>query len=128
MRKWHRWLGIVFSLFLIVVSVSGVAIHVEKLVNTGSLTEHAPLPGEIAGPPRGPGAVPISPGGKMPDPRLHKLLIKIHDGTFAGLFGAILSIVTGCALLFFSVSGVWMYVTMWERRKAAGRRAFFWDR
>jgi len=35
---------------------------------------------------------------------------------------------SGFALLFFSISGMWMYVKMWAARKERGmKKGLFWD-
>ena len=51
----------------------------------------------------------------------------LHSGEIAGPLGTVLSILTGLALLFFSVSGIWMYVQMWRFRRSRKLSPFwFW--
>ncbi len=41
----------------------------------------------------------------------------IHSGEALGPLGTVLSIATGLAMTFFSISGFWMYLQMWRRRR-----------
>jgi hypothetical protein len=42
--------------------------------------------------------------------------------------GTAISLLTGCALLFFSVSGLWMYLQMWRNRKQRSLKpGWFWQ-
>ena len=46
------------------------------------------------------------------------LLHRLHSGEQLGPIGVIISTLSGLALLFFSFSGLWMYIQMWRGRLA----------
>ena len=50
----------------------------------------------------------------------------LHSGGSFGPVGTAISILSGLALAFFSISGIWMYVRMF-RRRPQGARKLFWD-
>lgn len=50
----------------------------------------------------------------------------IHRGDAFGLTGRWMSLLTGLALLFLSISGMMMYGSMWNKRRRAGRSGPFW--
>lgn len=51
----------------------------------------------------------------------------LHSGESLGLIGEIIVMLSGIALVFFSVSGVWVYVQMWRNRKDRGLKGgMFW--
>jgi uncharacterized iron-regulated membrane protein len=55
------------------------------------------------------------------------LLHHLHSGESFGPIGTVISILSGFALIFFAISGMWMYVQMFRRRSASpGRSRFFW--
>ena len=58
--------------------------------------------------------------------QLHELLKRIHRGDVIGVPGRIVDLLAGLALAFLSVSGLWMYLEQWQRRRGAGRGAPFW--
>ncbi|MDE2339971.1 MAG: PepSY domain-containing protein [Alphaproteobacteria bacterium] len=130
MRKWHRWLGIIFSLLLIFVAGTGIALTAEQWISKGI---GKPSPG-LAGPGGSqPGARPPNisthPGDSKPDPIwLHHLLLRLHNGEMFGPVGQLISMVIGLTLLFFAISGMWMYIKMYQQRRKSGRLKFFWDR
>jgi uncharacterized iron-regulated membrane protein len=118
MRKWHRWLSIVFSVFLLWIAVTGV------------LSQIVPLFGKGDGPPRDrPAAAsgaaafvcppdytcrPKPKGGSRP---LVGLLHDLHSGKSFGPVGVVIATVSGFAMLFFAGSGLWLYIQMWRNRK-----------
>jgi uncharacterized iron-regulated membrane protein len=51
---------------------------------------------------------------------------KIHRGDFFGLTGRIMDLLTGLSLLYLCISSVVMYLDMWGKRRAKGRRGLFW--
>ncbi len=115
MRKWHRWITVFFGVFMIWMAFTGVASHVTALWPSG---------GEQAGPPPVPqGFVcpetmmcrPKAPPGGMKS--LVGWFHHLHSGEEFGPVGTAISLMTGLALLFFSISGLWMYYTMWKHRK-----------
>ena len=46
------------------------------------------------------------------------LLHHLHSGESFGPVGTIVSIMSGLALMFFSFSGLWLYIQMWRGRLA----------
>ena len=61
------------------------------------------------------------------------LLHRFHSGESFGLGGQIVSLLSGCALLFFAFSGLWMYIRMFRVRRSMVRHGkhlrggrFFW--
>lgn len=61
--------------------------------------------------------------------QLHSLLQHLHSGEWFGPFGTIIQTLSGIALTFFTVSGMWMYYTMFRvrgRRERPGEPKWFW--
>lgn len=56
----------------------------------------------------------------------HELIKQIHRGSFIGLTGRWMDLLSGLSLVFLAGSGLVMYVTMWTRRRAAGKSALLW--
>jgi uncharacterized iron-regulated membrane protein len=55
------------------------------------------------------------------------LLHHLHSGESFGPLGVVVSLLSGFALLFFSFSGLWMYIRMWShRRKNNLKPGWFW--
>lgn len=50
----------------------------------------------------------------------------IHRGDAIGMTGRWMSLLTGFALLFLSISGTIMYVSLWNKRRKSGRLSLFW--
>jgi uncharacterized iron-regulated membrane protein len=114
MRKWHRWTTIFFGLFMLWMAVTGLASHVTALWPETPPPGYAPVPeGFVC-----PETMSCRP---KPAPGSIKTLVglfhHLHSGEQFGPVGTVISIMTGLALAFFSVSGVWMYVSMWRNRK-----------
>ena len=51
MRKYHRWLSVLFGVFLLWISATGVLSQIGKLVNDGGFEEQRPAPAAAVGPP-----------------------------------------------------------------------------
>lgn len=51
---------------------------------------------------------------------------KIHRGDAFGLPGMVISLLSGVALLYLTVSGFVMYLDLWRRRRKAGKHGLFW--
>lgn len=179
MRQYHRWVSILAAIFLLVVSVTGVILQVQKLTGedadagehaaapavAGSLTtvmtaveytalltrtldaarSRAPdspvtsvslkmdgstvqgvvmLPGE---PPRQL-LVDARSGRVLGDERREResLAMRIHSGEILGEPGVVLGILWGSALVILSVTGGWVYLDMYRRRRKAAKRGLFW--
>jgi uncharacterized iron-regulated membrane protein len=56
----------------------------------------------------------------------HQMAKQIHRGSYFGLSGRWMDLLGGVAIIYLSISGVVMYVDMWNRRRRAGRRALLW--
>ena len=119
MRKWHRWLSILFGLFILFVAVTGVLSQVGSLVNNGGFEDDdreraAPAaPAGFACP-----ATMTCRAKRTPVPGAWDVgfLHHLHSGEEFGPLGVILSIASGLALIFFAFSGLWMYIEMFRRR------------
>lgn len=127
MRRLHRWLGLLTGVFLAVVAVTGIGMQVISLV---SPEQHGPPGLAAGGPAQGlPGRPQPGPAPGPPEP--HDLdfrgwLDHIHDGEVAGNAGRVVSLAFGVALLFFSISGIWMYARMFSARRRNGAGDLFW--
>ena len=56
----------------------------------------------------------------------HQIAKQVHRGSYIGLSGRWMDLFGGAAIIYLSVSGVVMYVDMWDRRRRSGRRALLW--
>lgn len=63
-----------------------------------------------------------APGGRD----LHGLLLELHRGAFAGNTGLWISLVCGVVLTVLSLTGLWLYVQMFLRRRTQGRAQVLW--
>lgn len=122
MRKYHRWLSILFGVFLLFIATTGVMSQFAAMVAEGEPKGVAPA-GFVC-----PESMTCRP---KPDPNgaqawvgwLHHL----HSGEEFGSVGVWISIFSGIALLFFAFSGLWMYLRMWgERRQRSLKPGWFW--
>ena len=119
MRKWHRWFSLFAGVLMIWMSVTGLVIHIDKLTRG---EDHKPAVVASADKPAF-----VCPPDYMCRPRpkpgkldIHGLFMHLHSGEIAGPVGTVLSIASGFSLLFFSISGFWMYVQMWRFRAGRG--------
>ncbi len=116
MRKWHRWLSIVFAVVLLWIAVTGVLSQVVPWF--GGEEDH----GDHATASAPPFACPADytcrpkarPGGAK---ALVGLLHHLHSGESLGPVGVAIATLSGFAMIFFSFSGLWMYLQMWRNRK-----------
>ena len=124
MRKWHRWTAVLFGVFLLWISATGVLSQIGSLVNHGGFETAA---GEAQA--RAAAAVATPPGFTCPEtmtcrPKPQQqawnvgLLHHLHSGESFGPLGVVISLMSGLALFFFAVSGLYMYVQMWRGRLA----------
>ena len=126
MRKWHRWLSVFFGVFMLWIAVTGVLSQVGSLSNK-SRAQAAPSAAAPAGfvcPPTMNCRPKPQPGGWNVG-----LLHHLHSGETFGPVGTAISILSGLSLIFFAISGLWMYVRMFavragKTRSRGGR--FFW--
>ena len=105
------------------------------------------VPQSAAREPRFVGLVPDWPQGRAPARRLHlpggwrcrppepatglgslkSFLNHLHSGGEFGPVGVAISVLSGLALAFFSLSGLWVYVQMWRVRRARKMQGgMFW--
>lgn len=55
------------------------------------------------------------------------LILRIHSGEILGEPGVVLGILWGLALVILSITGGWVYIDMYRRRrKASGKAGLFW--
>jgi len=134
MRKWHRWLSVIFGVFMLWISATGVLSQVGSLVNKGGFEVEA----------RAQAAPALPPGFKCPADMICRpkpkpgawnvgLLHRLHSGESIGPVGVVISTLSGLALLFFAFSGLWLYIQMWRGRvvkvsqgKPVRGGKFFW--
>ena len=136
MRKYHRWLAILFGIFMLWIGATGVMIQFADIVSDGQ-EEHGPPPAGAAA-----ASTAITPAKFVcppdmscrhkPDPKGAKawvgFLQHLHSGESFGPLGTAISILSGFALMFFSVSGLWMYIQMWRNRKSRDLKpGWFWN-
>lgn len=162
MRKWHRWLAVLFGVFLFWIALTGFGIQLVTLTQGGEEHEEreaapeaqagkfalipeakahgdeeheAPMPAnpQAAGAPAGFACPegwtcrPPKPKAKAEAHEALEFVMHLHSGAAFGPIGTWLSIASALALLFFSFSGLWMYVQMWRARGRGGqKRALFW--
>jgi uncharacterized iron-regulated membrane protein len=130
MRKWHRWLSLFFGVFMLWIAVTGLGSHFTALAAKSAAAD-APASAK-SGPPAGfqcPETMMCRP---KPQPgsagALVGLFHHLHSGESFGPAGTVISILSGFALVFFSFSGIWLYVQMWRhRRNRALNPKWLWD-
>ena len=121
MRKWHRWLSVFFGAFLLWIAVTGVLSQV--------------VPWFVSRP--APSAVAVPAGFLCPEtmscrprpsgPNIVGTLHHLHSGESFGPLGVAIATLAGLAMVFFTVSGIWMYVQMWRNRAARSLKpGWFW--
>ena len=122
MRKWHRWLSVLFGVFLLFIATTGVMSQFAAIVADAE-PRAAPPAGFVC-----PETMSCRP---KPDPNgagpwvgwLHHL----HSGEEFGLVGTAISILSGFAMIFFAFSGLWMYLKMWSNRRVRAQKpGWFW--
>lgn len=164
MRRYHRWLSVIFAVFLLWISVTGFASHVAELIANGGFEKEEPTkPGQAAA------ANPLIPAAQaheQDEPKPQEAtaaaapaafacpadmtcrpkakptgarawvgwLHHIHSGTEFGPAGVIISMLSGLALFFFAISGLWMYYELYRGRLVRARSGkpapggrFFWQ-
>ena len=131
MRKWHRWLVIFTGVFLVWVAATGLIGQAVSLAggehHEGTTPGAEPGKPKFQGPPPGDGDQNGSPGKRgAPPSDLYHFIIDLHSGNYFGPVGKVISALLGGAMLFFSISGMWMYFDMFRKRKHIGRSGVFW--
>lgn len=122
MRKWHRWLSVIFGVVLLWIAVTGLLSQIVPI-----LAGPAPKPAAVAGfvcPPEY-NCRPKAPAAGLRGwiGTLHHL----HSGESFGPAGVAIATLAGAAMLFFTISGLWMYIDMWRNRARRGvTPGWFW--
>jgi uncharacterized iron-regulated membrane protein len=63
---------------------------------------------------------------EAPKPNLHVTMIMLHTGKFFGPVGLIIIALVSIIFLILTVTGFVVYLDMWKRRRAAGKKSLFW--
>lgn len=129
MRKWHRWISVFFGVFLLWIAVTGVLSQI-------------PLWGEVLGGEKEQRAAPppMPAGFVCPEtltcrPKQQRqqgllnigLIHHLHSGESFGPLGTIIGTLSGLAMVFFSFSGLWLYIQMWRNRASKKLKpGWFW--
>lgn len=127
MRKWHRWLSILFGAVLLWISITGLLSQIPLWGEAlGGQEERAPAAAAPAGF-QCPETMICRP--KPPKSAFNVGLIHhLHSGESLGPVGTVLFTLAGMAMVFFSFSGLWLYVQMWQNRKVRGvTPKWFWQ-
>ena len=124
MRKYHRWLSILFGVFLLWIAATGLLSH------GAALYRDAQPQSPASAAPAGfvcPDTMLCRP---KPDPdsaaAWTSFFHHLHAGEEFGPIGTALSMLSGLALLFFAFSGLWMYLQMFRARNGNGKGRLFW--
>jgi uncharacterized iron-regulated membrane protein len=122
MRTYHRWLSVIFGLFILWIAATGVITQGARLYSASQLHPAASAPAPAARPPEA-ARPPQSPLKKF----VH-FVTELHSGEQFGIVGQLISLVAGLALIFFAISGMWMYLQMFRRRahRHSHPRRLFW--
>jgi len=124
MRRLHRWFGLITGIFFAVIALTGICMQTISLLSP----REEDRPPAVAS--NRLNVAPASPAVSKPQPPrkpdLYHWLDHVHDGEFAGPAGRVFSLVLGFALLFFSVSGIWMYWKMFQGRSRNDKTEIFW--
>jgi len=128
LRKWHRWLSVFFAVFMLWIAATGVLSHLAawsgEAASAETAAKAAPPPGFVC--PEGWRCMPPR-GERSGLAGLTGFFHHIHSGTEFGKAGEAISFLSGLALLFFSFSGIWLYVRMWrERARRGAKNRWFW--
>lgn len=130
MRKWHRWLSVLFGVILLWIAVTGALSQVVPMVldvTQPRAAQAAPTDGKPAFvcPPDYSCRPKPQPG----DPRsIIGTLHHLHSGESFGPIGVVIFTLAGFSMIFFAVSGMWLYLRMWQnRRKRAQKPGWFWN-
>ncbi|MFM9936925.1 MAG: PepSY domain-containing protein [Novosphingobium sp.] len=127
MRKFHRWVSVFFGVFLLWIAVTGTISQILPLL---SGDDDRPKAAQSKAKPSFtcPPDYSCRPKPKPGDPRaLVGLFHHLHSGETFGPLGVAIGLLSGFAMIFFSFSGLWMYIQMWRNRGARGLTPrWFW--
>ena len=124
MRRWHRWLSIVFGALILWMATTGLLAHGAALWPANAPPAAAAPAGFVCPETMTCLAKPPTEGPVAWKNFFHR----VHTGGMFGRAGTVLSIAAGLALLFFAFSGLWMYIVMYRRRshRHSHPRRLFW--
>lgn len=131
MRKWHRWISVFFGVFLLWIAVTGTLSQIVPLMMSGG-ERGGPPAAQTAGTPQAKPAFVCPPDYMCrPKPKGNRsivgLLHHLHSGETFGPVGVLIGTLSGFAMIFFSFSGLWLYIQMWRNRKDRGLKpGWFW--
>ena len=123
MRKWHRWLSVVFGVFILFIVTTGLLAHAAARWPVGTPAAAAPAgfvcPETMTCLVKPPTNSPLA---------WKNFFHRLHTGGLFGRAGTALSIASGLALLFFAFSGLWIYLRMFRARSRSkrGGHPLFW--
>ncbi|MFM5893132.1 MAG: PepSY domain-containing protein [Novosphingobium sp.] len=124
MRKYHRWLSVLFGVILLWIAVTGVMIQLAEIKADAEPRPAAAAPAGFVCP-EGMTCRPKRVEGGAKD--WAEWLMHLHSGEAIGPVGTTLSVLGGLALAFFSFSGLWMYIQMWRNRSSKNLKpGWFW--
>ena len=138
MRTYHRWLSVLFGLFILFIAVTGLLSQIGSLVNNGGFEDDEAGERQATATTAAAAATPAfaCPADMNCRPkRVAKpgewnvgFLHHIHSGEQFGPVGVIISMLSGIALIFFAFSGLWMYIQMFRRRahRHSHPKRLFW--
>lgn len=124
MRKWHRWLSVMFGVFLLWIAVTGVLSHAAALWPTGGVARVEPPAGFVC-----PETMMCRPKPAPDSARAWAgFFHNLHSGKEFGPVGTTIAVLSGLAMVFFSFSGLWLYIAMWRNRSSRkAKPGWFWD-
>lgn len=129
MRKWHRWLSVTFGVVLLWIAITGALSQVVPMVLDATQPKAAPA-AQADGKPAFvcPPDYSCRPKPKEGDPRaLIGTLHHLHSGESFGTAGVVIATLAGFSMIFFSFSGLWLYISMWRNRKERNLKpGWFW--
>lgn len=113
MRKWHRWLSVLFGLLILFIAVTGLMSHFAAIVADGEAPPVAAAPAGFVCPE----TMTCRPKPAPDSARAWVgFLHHLHSGEEFGALGTALAMLSGAALIFFALSGLWMYLQMFRAR------------
>ena len=125
MRKWHRWLTVLFGVFILFTAATGLLSHGAARWPTAAVPAAAAPAGFVC-----PEMMTCRPKPPTEGPRAWvSYFVHLHSGAEFGRVGIVLSIATGFALCFFAFSGLWMYIQLFRARSRRERKEHpvFWQ-
>ena len=136
MRTYHRWLSVIFGLFILFIAITGVVTQGARLYASGeqeraraaapAFTVEQSEEAEQAAPAAKPPEAARPP--QTPLKKFTHFVTELHSGEEFGIAGQLVSMVSGLALIFFAFSGLWMYIQMFRRRshRHSHPKRIFW--